>query len=110
MPPVRTFAQVLVAVVRDNEDDGTASALALVTELRADGLRAEVYLNERRGLRDQFTYANRKGVPYVLLVGGDERATGTVKLRDLGSGEERAVKHGEVAELLVQLLAGGQGA
>ncbi len=110
LPPVRTVAQVLVAVVRDSEDDGTASALALVTELRAAGLRAEVYLNERRGLRDQFNYANRKGVPYVLLVGGDERAQGTVKLRDLGSGEERAVKHGEVADLLGRLLAGDQGA
>jgi histidyl-tRNA synthetase len=99
-------AQVLVAVVRDGDDDGTAAALALVTELRAAGLRAEVYLNERRGLRDQFSYANRKGIPYILLSGGDERARGAVKLRDLGSGEEREVPQSDVAEELRRLLGG----
>jgi histidyl-tRNA synthetase len=104
LPPVKTVAQVMVAVVRDGEDDGTASALGLVTELRAAGLRAEVYLNERRGLRDQFNYANRRGVPFVVLAGGDEQARGTVKLRDLTSGEEREVRHAEVADTLLKAL------
>jgi histidyl-tRNA synthetase len=106
LPPIRTVAQVLVAIVRDGEDDGTASALTLVTELRAAGLRAEVYLNERRGLRDQFNYANRRGIPYVLLAGGDERARNAVKLRDLTSGEEREIPRAEVADALLKLLGG----
>jgi histidyl-tRNA synthetase len=55
--------------MRGAEDDGVADALALVSELRAVGLRAEVYLNERRGLRDQLSYADRKGVPLVAIVG-----------------------------------------
>jgi histidyl-tRNA synthetase len=104
LPPIRTVAQVLVAIVRDGEDDGTAPALALATELRAAGLRVEVYLNERRGLRDQFNYANRRGIPYVLLAGGDERARNAVKLRDLASGEEREIPHTEAAETLRKLL------
>jgi histidyl-tRNA synthetase len=107
LPPIRTVAQVLIAIVRDGEDDGTAAALPLATELRAAGLRAEVYLNERRGLRDQFNYANRRGIPYIVIAGGDERARGAVKLRDLTSGEEREVRHAEVAETLLRLLDGG---
>ena len=104
LPPIRTVAQVLVAVVRDGEDDGTAAALPLATELRAAGLRAEVYLNERRGLRDQFNYANRRGIPYVLLAGGDERARNAVKLRDLASGEEREIPRADAADTLRKLL------
>ncbi|MFN8515232.1 MAG: His/Gly/Thr/Pro-type tRNA ligase C-terminal domain-containing protein [Chloroflexia bacterium] len=98
---------MLVAIVRDGDDDGTAAALGPVTELRAAGLRAEVYLNERRGLRDQFNYANRRGIPYIVLAGGDEQARGAVKLRDLSSGEEREVRHAEVADTLVKALRGG---
>ena len=105
LPPIRTVAQVLVAIMRGNEDDGVADALALVSELRAAGLRAEVYLNERRGLRDQLSYADRKGVPFLAIVGEDERASGQVKLRELANREDRLIPRGEFAETLLGLLA-----
>lgn len=110
LPAPPSVVQVLVALVRDREildpaaDPGVQAALELVGELRAAGLRAEVYLNERRGLRDQLTYANRKGVPLVALLGEDERARGEVKLRDLRGGEERDVARAVVAEAIRALL------
>lgn len=109
LPPVRTVAQVLVAIVRDAQGDGTADALALVTELRAAGLRAEVYLNERRGLRDQFSYADRKGVPFIAIAGENERVRGLVKLRALATREEREVPRDAVAETILRLLATSEG-
>ncbi len=111
LPAPRSVAQVLVAVVRERDadgaaapDEGTAAALALVTELREAGLRAEVYLNERRGLRDQFTYANRKGVPLVAILGEDERARGVVKLKDMATGEEREAPRAALARVIEQFL------
>ncbi|CAA9566058.1 MAG: Histidyl-tRNA synthetase [uncultured Thermomicrobiales bacterium] len=115
LPEARSVAQILVAIVRERGggheaggDDGTGAALALVRELReaAPWVRAEVYLNERRGLPDQFKYADRKGVPLVALAGLDERARGVVKLRDLRSGEERAVPRAALAETVREMLAG----
>ncbi|HEX5505777.1 MAG TPA: histidine--tRNA ligase [Thermomicrobiales bacterium] len=97
LPAPSSVAEVLVALVRDapdaapGDDPGIQAALALVDELRAAGLRAEVYLNERRGLRDQLSYANRKGVPLVAIPGEAERARGEVRLRDLRSGAERDI-------------------
>ena len=105
LPPLRTVSQVLVAIMRGNEDDGVAGALALVSELRAAGIRAEVYLNERRGLRDQLSYADRKGVPFLAIVGEDERASGQVKLRELANRDDRLIPRGEFAETLLGLLA-----
>jgi histidyl-tRNA synthetase len=105
LPPLRTVSQVLVAIMRGNEDDGVAEALALVSELRAAGIRAEVYLNERRGLRDQLSYADRKGVPFLAIVGEDERASGQVKLRELANRDDRLIPRGEFAETLLGLLA-----
>ena len=75
-----------------------------MTELRAAGLRAEVYLNERRSLRDQLTYANRKGVPFVVFAGEDEQARGVVRVRDLAAGDERDVPRAELAATLAGLL------
>ncbi|HEY8598658.1 MAG TPA: histidine--tRNA ligase [Thermomicrobiales bacterium] len=106
LPPIRTVSQVLVAIMRGNEDDGVADALALVSELRAVGIRAEVYLNERRGLRDQLSYADRKGVPFLAIVGEDERASGQVKLRELANRDDQLIPRGEFAETLLRLLAG----
>jgi histidyl-tRNA synthetase len=115
LPGPGTVAQVLVAILRERgegdgdgaaPDAGTAAALGLVTALRAAGLRAEVYPNERRGLRDQLTYAGRKGVPLVALAGEDERARGMVKLRDLRNGAERDVPRAELAEAARTLLTG----
>lgn len=105
LPPIRTVSQVLVAIMRGSEDDGVPDALALVSELRAVGIRAEVYLNERRGLRDQLSYADRKGVPFLAIVGEDERASGQVKLRELANREDRLIPRDEFAETLLGLLA-----
>ena len=109
LPPIRTVSQVLVAIMRGAEDDGVADALALVSELRAAGLRAEVYLNERRGLRDQLSYADRKGVPLVAIVGEDERESGQVKVRTLANREDRLVPRGAVAETILGLVGRGVG-
>ena len=106
LPPIRTVSQILVAIMRGADDDGVAEALQFVAELRAAGLRAEVYLNERRGLRDQLSYADRKGVPFVAIIGEDERASGKVKIRTLATREDRLVARGAAAETIVALLAG----
>ena len=115
LPTPQSATQVLVAIVRDRAaegpgnaaDGGIAAALAVARELRAAGLRAEPYLNERRGLRDQLSYANRKGIPLVVIPGEEERARGAVKVRDLRSGEERDVPQAELAETLHGLLTAG---
>jgi len=65
-------------------------ALALAYELRADGLRADVY-PEPDKLGRQFKYAAGRAVPFVALVGDDERARGEVTVKDLRSGEQASV-------------------
>jgi histidyl-tRNA synthetase len=56
---------------------------ALATQLRGLGLRCEVYPDERK-LGQQFSFAERKGIPYAIICGRDEAARGTVNLRVLG--------------------------
>lgn len=96
-----TVVQALVTVF-DAEHVG--ASLRLAQELRRAGLRAEVYLDTVAPLGKQFKYADRKGIPYVLVVGPDEEAAGRVTLKDMRSGEQRSVQRAEVAAFLKEAI------
>lgn len=59
----------------------------MVSELRAGGIRAELYLGQG-GMRAQLKYADRRAAPIVVIEGGDERAKGEVTLKDMALGAE----------------------
>ncbi|OQX28721.1 MAG: hypothetical protein B0D92_07460 [Spirochaeta sp. LUC14_002_19_P3] len=56
----------------------------IARELRRQGLAVEVY-PEAKKIAVQFKYAETRDIPLVLIVGPDEKAAGTVNLKDLRS-------------------------
>ena len=78
-------------------EDSIAESIALAQELRTGGLRVDLY-PEADKLGKQFKYASSLGVPFVAVLGEEERAKGEVALKDMRSGDQRAVARGEVAE------------
>ena len=104
----RAAADVMVTIW---DEQTTADSLALASELRhaAPGLRVDVY-PEADKLGKQLKYASSRGVPFVLVLGEDERARGEVALKDMRSGGQRTVgREGLAATLLGELArrAGG---
>jgi histidyl-tRNA synthetase len=92
--------EALVALM---DDEALGDALALGSRLRAGGINTEVQL-EAKKLAKQFQYADRAGIRFVLLRGEDERAKGTVAVKDLRRNEQFEVSEGElVAALRVEL-------
>ena len=89
-------ADVMVTIWNE---DSIGESLALATELRSKGLRVDLY-PEADKLGKQFKYASSRGIPFVAIVGDDERARGEVAIKDMESGEQRSVKRGEVASAL----------
>jgi histidyl-tRNA synthetase len=71
-------------------DDGRAAALRLLRDLRQEGLPAQMEL-EARGMKAQMKRADRLQARLALIVGGDELARGEVTLRDMRTGDQRAV-------------------
>ena len=66
-----------------------AHYLTAVAELRAAGVSAELYLG-RAGMKAQMKYADRRGAPAVVILGGDEIAAGEVTIKDLDAGRAAA--------------------
>lgn len=77
-----------VVVIVFSEDD-LAHYLTAVAELRAAEIAAELYLG-RAGMKAQMKYADRRGAPAVVILGGDEIAAGEVTIKDLDAGRAAA--------------------
>ena len=87
-----TSADVMVTLF---EGEPVEDALKLAADLRAAGLRVDVY-PEPDKLGKQFKYAGARGVKFVTVVGADERAAGEVTLKNMETGEQQRVKREEV--------------
>jgi histidyl-tRNA synthetase len=74
-------------------DGQREQALAIVTELRRAGLRAELDL-AGRGLKGQMKQADRVGARHAVILDED----GTAALRDMSSGEQRDVDPARLAD------------
>ncbi len=77
----------VVAIVFSEDD--MQHYLDAVSELRAAGIPAELYLG-RAGMKAQMKYADRRGAPAAVILGGDEIAAGQVTIKDLDAGRARA--------------------
>ena len=76
-----------------------AYVIPVAAALRAAGIACEIYPDNAK-LKKQFEYADRKGIPYLAIVGDQEVADGTVTLKNLASGEQRAIAKNALAEAL----------
>lgn len=91
-----TKTKVLVSVY----GEGTyLKSLQLQKTLHENGIAAEVYPDEDK-LKKQLKYADRKGIPYVLLAGPEEIANGEYVLKDMFSGEQEHVNEKKLIERL----------
>lgn len=79
LPSAKTLTQVFVAYVNQSVKN---EAFRIAERLRAEGLKVEVDLMERK-LDRQLKYVDAKGIPYAIIVGPEELKSGTYKLRDM---------------------------
>lgn len=88
---------VLLALL---DDAGLEHALALSQRLRAAGLNVETQLEPRK-LAKQLQYADKAGIRFVVMRGGDEATRGVVAVKDLRRGEQFEVAEAELASALL---------
>lgn len=93
-------AALTTQVLLTNFDaDSETQALPLLQQLRAAGHNAELYPDAAK-LKKQLDYADRKRIPFAVLIGPDERAAGKVTLKDMTSGEQSLLSVEELLEKL----------
>ncbi len=88
-PIVGAGSQMGPVVVLVMDRDRVAHYQAMVAKLRAENIRAELYLGSA-GMKAQMKYADRRNSPCVIIQGSDEHARGEVQIKDLIEGAKAA--------------------
>ena len=76
------FTQVLFVNFGDKEAD---YCLNVLSELRKAGINSELYPDSAK-MKKQMNYANKKSIPYVVLIGEDEMNSGLLKVKNMKDG------------------------
>ena len=90
-----TLTKVLVVPM----DEKISYSINTANKLKAEGIIAQVYFEEGK-LAKKLNYANKLGIPYVIIIGSDERESGKLTLKDMVEGEQKSYSIEEIIELI----------
>lgn len=96
-------ASTTQALVARFDDGGMSENLRIAAELRRAGFRVEVWYDDDR-MKKQFAYADKQGIPLVLICGPEERAKSEVAVKNLRTAEQISVPRSELAPRVSSLL------
>jgi len=78
------FTQVLFVNFGDKEAD---YSLNVLSDLRKAGINSELYPDSAK-MKKQMNYANKKSIPYVILLGEDEMNSGLLSVKNMKDGSQ----------------------
>ena len=94
-PPTKVYIAVAAAKL-------APEAMKLAGELRAQGVNAATDFGDKK-LSKQIEAADKHKIPYLLVVGEDEVASGNFKVKDLATGEEKKLSRAELSQFFLNL-------
>ena len=97
VPQIPTQAKVLVTIFNSELLEKT---LDLASILREAGINTEIFPDSNTKLDRQLKYADKKGVPYAVIIGPEEAASNSVTLKDLTNQTQRVIKADDIISAL----------
>ncbi len=88
-------SQVLLAHL---DEETMLYGLHVLKELRREGVSTEIFPDVTK-LKKQLDYANKKNIPYVIVIGQDEMKSGELTFRNMRTGEQQKLS---LEEILIQ--------
>jgi histidyl-tRNA synthetase len=101
---IKTGESPVAVLVTLLDEAGLTPNLGMTTALREAGVNTEAVLEPGK-LGAQLKYADRTGIRVALICGEDERAAGTVIIRDLAAKSQDEVRAPDVVPNVLSLLA-----
>ncbi|MEP3209661.1 MAG: histidine--tRNA ligase [Maribacter sp.] len=97
-----TIEQSLDVLCVNFGEQEALAALRLTTQLRAAGVRTDIYPSDAK-MQKQMKYANSRNVPYVILIGAQELKDKTFVVKDMKKGEQNTYKIDQVKNFVETL-------
>ena len=77
-------------------------AFGIMQQLRSSGIACELY-HEATKINKQFTYAEKKSIPFVIIIGSKEMEEKSCAVKNLATGNQETVAFEKLAEYLKNL-------
>ena len=88
-------SQVLIAHM---DESSMTYGLEALKEIRNEGIASEIYPDITK-LKKQLDYANKKKIPFVIVIGSEEINTGELTFKNMKTGEQQKLT---LKEILIQ--------
>lgn len=95
-PESSTPAKIMVLTL----DDDLTYALEVATKLRESGIKTEVYIEQDK-FKKKLNFANKIGVPFVVIIGEEEIKQRKVALKNMATGDQEVLSVDEVVKKLM---------
>ncbi len=70
--------------------DDFKRSIEVATKLRENGINTQIYTDKAK-IKKQFNYANKLGIPYVIVIGENEVNNNVVSLKNMVDGKQKTV-------------------
>ena len=80
-----------------------APAIGFATALRAQGIRAQLYAEPKK-FKAKLNYANKLGIPFVVMLGEDEINSGVYTVKNMATGEQQSLPLEEAVRLIADTV------
>ena len=90
-----SIAKVLIISMVDSFE----KSIEVATKLRDNDINTQIYTNKDK-IKNQFKYANRLNIPYVIVIGEDEIKENKVSLKNMETGEQNTITIEEAIEII----------
>ncbi len=84
---VAEVLEPVLVTVMDGDVAALAKYQAMTQQLRAAGIRSEMYQGNWKKFGNQLKYADKRGCPLAIIQGSEERANGEIQIKDLIEGK-----------------------
>lgn len=81
------------------DEDSRKTGLILLKKLRSEGINSELYPDFGK-VKKHFQYADKKSIPYVVIIGSEELEKGVFSLKDLSTGDQQQLDMSQLLNTL----------
>ncbi|MBF0618915.1 MAG: histidine--tRNA ligase [Candidatus Omnitrophica bacterium] len=96
----------LTVFIVTNAEELEVQAFALLDILRKNGISADMDFGRGRAFKKQFDQANKLNASFVLILGQEEAKNQTISIKDMATGEQKAVPASTIVEHIKNVLKG----
>ncbi len=77
-------------------------SLSIANKLRSEGINTEIYFEPVK-LKTQFSYADKKGIQYVFIIGEDEIKNSSISVKNMKNREQYSINENDINDWINQL-------